>query len=757
MRRPIRHAAVLGAGTMGAQIAAHLANAGVTVTLCDVTLEAAAGARARLPRLKPAPLFRPDLADRIRPAALDDPDATRGADWIIEAVIEDLEIKRALLARLDQPSDGRPPSAFVSSNTSGIPLESLAEGRSDAFRRRWLGTHFFNPPRYLPLVELIATPDTDPAVADDLGAFLDRGLGKGVVRAKDRPGFIANRIGLFAAARTLELVASGAFTIEEADALSGPLIGRPKSATFRTADLAGLDILARVAADLAARLGAGGPPFVLPDVVGRMIAAGRLGDKTGGGFYRRASAEPGAPILTIDLATLDYRDRQAPSIAALEAVRAIPALEDRLRALFTARDRAGDFVRRTLGATIVYAATIAAEVADSPDDVDRAMRWGFGWELGPFEIWDAVGLETVLTACAVATPPPLIADRLARGDARVRPGPLPPASPDLVTFRPAGTRLVQANSGATLVDLGDGVLGLDIHSKMNAIGGDLLQMIHAGLARAEAGFEAFVIGSDADLFSAGANLALLLIEAQDGNWEDVDDMVRGFQAATQAIRRAAVPVVVAPRGLCLGGGCEIVLQATRVQAAAELYIGLVETGVGLVPAGGGSTEILMRANARDAADRAAAVQDAFEHAALARVSTSAPDAARLGYLRDADGLSMNRERVLADARSLARHLAAAGERRAPEGPVAVGGPDLFARLSLGVHLAERAGRASAHDALVSRKLAWILTGGDIPRATTVTAAYLRDLEREAFLSLCGEAKTRARIAHTLKTGKPLRN
>jgi 3-hydroxyacyl-CoA dehydrogenase len=645
----------------------------------------------------------------------------------------------------------------LSSNTSGIPIATLAAGRSDGFRRRWLGTHFFNPPRYLQLVELVVTPDTDPEVAAGLRTFLDRGLGKGVVQAKDRPGFIANRIGLFSAARTLDLVAAGTYSIEEADALGGPLIGRPKSATFRTADLAGLDIMARVAADLADRLGEAGCAFVLPPVVARMIEAGRLGDKTGGGFYRRASTEAGAQILTLDLSDLTYRPRQPPALPALEAYRAIPALEDRLRALFTARDRAGQFVRETLGATLIYAATIADEIAESPDDVDRAMRWGFGWALGPFEIWDAVGLEAVLAACGATTPPALIADRLARGEARVRPTPLGPPTPDIVRFRPVGVRLVETNSGASLLDLGDGVLGLEIHSKMNAIGGDLLQLIHAAIARARTEFEAIVIGSDADLFSAGANLALLLLEAQDGNWDDVDDMVRAFQTATLAIRNAPVPIVAAPRGLCLGGGCEICLHATRVQAGVELYMGLVETSVGLVPAGGGSTEALVRALARGALDQATAIQNAFEHMALARVSSSARDAVRLGYLRSSDGQTMNRNRVLADACSLARHLATTADARPPEAPVPVGGPDLFARLSLGVHLAERAGRASAHDALVGRKLAWILTGGDIPRAATVSASSLRDLEREAFLSLCGEEKTRARIAHTLKTGKPLRN
>ncbi len=758
----VRRAAVLGAGTMGAQIAAHLANAGVPVQLFDLSAEAARAGLNRLRTEKPDRCFVPGTLALVRPAGFDDLGGVAGADWVIEAIVESLDAKQDLLARLEPHLAA---DAVISSNTSGLSLASIAAGRSPAFRRRFLGAHFFNPPRYLRLLEIIPTPDTDQAVTAAVSAFADRRLGKGVVTARDRPGFIGNRLGVFGALRLIDAVASGEFTIEEIDAITGPAIGRPSSATFRTLDIAGLDIFARVAADLSARLSSeeGGEAYAVPTLVGDMLDRQLLGEKTGQGFYRRVKDANGATsILALDVTTMTYRERQAVNLPSVEAARSLPDAGERLKTLFLGDDRVGALLRRTLGPTLVYAARVAPEIALSIDDIDRAMRWGFGWELGPFETWDAIGVDRILEACAVADPPPLVAKARAGGAVRLRDAPLPPAGPGLLllgTVKADGSAVVRANAGASLVDLGDDVLAVEFHSKMNALGGDALEMLQAAVERATGDFTAIVVGNEAEHFSAGANLMLLLLEAQEGNWDEIDLMVRAFQRATMALKTSPVPVVAAPAGLALGGGCEICLHADRVRAAAETYMGLVEAGVGLVPAGGGTKEMLVRAvDLAAGRDPLPFVQSAFEHMGLARVSTSAADARRLGYLRDVDGDVMNRERVMAEAKATALARAREGYRAPqPRTSVPVGGADTLARLSLGVHLMHRAGHISDHDALVGRKLAWILAGGNLAHATTVSEPYLLDLEREAFLSLCGERKTLERIAHTLKTGKTLRN
>jgi 3-hydroxyacyl-CoA dehydrogenase len=753
---------------MGAQIAGHLANAGLPVLLLDVTAKAAADGRNRLRVLKPDPLFQPEALELIRTGSFDDLPAAGTADWIIEAVVEDLAIKQELLGRLEPHLATQ---TIVSSNTSGIPIASIAAGRSDRFRRRWAGTHFFNPPRYLHLVEVIPTADTDPQVVEQLSDFLDHRLGKGPVIARDQPGFIANRIGIYGALRLIDAAAAGEFTIEEIDAITGPVIGRPKSATFRTLDLAGLDILARVADDLARRLPADERrAFELPTAIRQMVAAGLLGDKTGAGFYKKVVQDGTSKILSLDLNGLSavaspkadmYIPSRPPKLPSLESAAANDDLRSRLRTLFLSKDRVGDLLRRTLGTTLVYAARVATDVAHSIDDVDRAMRWGFGWDLGPFEIWDAIGIDTILDACAVSDPPAIVRDAVGQGRKRFRDHALPPGGAGLLILQSARERssVVRKNAGASLVDLGEGVLCVEFHSKMNALGGDAIEMLQAGVREAATNFAALVVGNDAPHFSAGANLMLLLLEAQEGNWDEIDLMVRSFQSATMALKTSSVPVVAAPAGLALGGGCEVCLHTDRVQAAAESYIGLVEVGVGLIPAGGGSKEMLLRAiDHAGSGDISPHVQSAFTTMAFARVSSSGADARRLGYLRDVDGVTMNRERVMADARTTAlRRVEEGYQARQPRSAVPVLGPDLMAVLSLGVHLAHRAGRISDHDALIGRKLAWILSGGGLPHRTTVTEQHLLDLEREAFLSLCGERKTLERIGYTLKTGKTLRN
>ena len=759
----VRSVAVVGAGTMGAQIAAHFANAGVPALLLDVDRQMAAEGLKRARQLTPDPFFTAAAAGLVRTGALDDElRSLEHCDWIVEAIVERLDVKQSLLEKLDRH---RGANAVVSTNTSGIPIGALAEGRSDAFRRHFLGTHFFNPPRYLRLLEVIPTADTDPAVVEALTSFADRRLGKGIVIAKDTPNFIANRIGLFGLTQIFRAM-DGSLTIDDIDAITGPAIGRPKTATFRTMDLTGLDVLADVTRNLSQRLTdpAERTAFELPPVVYELVRRGWIGSKAGRGFYRKG--EDGA-IQTLDPSTYEYHDKAKVRLPALDAARAIEDTALRLRTLFLGQDAVGRFLRATLGPTLIYTARIAPTVAHSVDDIDRAMRWGFGWELGPFETWDALGIENVVSAVGENDLPPLVRQAIEAG--AFRPAKTaaaagvqlaPPAAADLQILRAAKERssVVRRNPGASLVDLGDGVLCVEFHSKMNAIGGDTIDMLTAGVKVAESDFAGLVVGNDAPNFSAGANLMLLLFEAQEGNWEDVDLMVRAFQRATLGLKYAAVPVVVAPAGLTLGGGCEIALHGHRVQAAAETYIGLVEVGVGLIPAGGGTKEMLARASADvpPAADLLPYLQRVFETIGFGRVSSSGLDAKRLGYLREADAITMNRERLLADAKREA--LARAASYVPPQPPVVrAGGEGAYAALKLGVHLAWRAGRISDHDALIGRKLAGILTGGTLASNGTVTEQQLLDLEREAFLSLCGERRTLERIAHTLKTGKTLRN
>jgi 3-hydroxyacyl-CoA dehydrogenase len=762
----IHSAAVLGAGTMGAQIAAHLANAGVPSLLLDLTPALAREGLERARALRPDPFFTADAARLIRTGGFDDDlPAIATCDWIIEVIAERLDLKQALLERVERH---RRPDAIVSSNTSGIPVAAIAEGRSAGFRRHWLGTHFFNPPRYLRLLEIIPTPDTDPAVVAALGSFADHRLGKGVVIAKDTPNFIANRIGLYGLMRIFDALAEGSWSIEAIDAMTGPALGRPKSATFRTMDIAGIDVLAHVVRNLAERLGsgveAGGGKdgFGLPPFVSTMIERGWIGEKSGQGFYKKTRHDGETLILALDPRTLEYRPAEKVRLAPLEATRNLEEVGERTRALFLGRHEVGAFLRETLGRTLVYTARVAPEIAHSIDDIDRAMRWGFGWEIGPFEAWDAIGVDQVVEACGVTDPPPLVRDLLQSGRTRVRDGLVPPAAPDLQILRAAKdrSRVVRTNPGASLVDLGDGALAVEFHSKMNAIGGDAIAMLNAGVEEASRNFSALVIGNDGAHFSAGANLMLLLMEAQEGNWDEVDAMVRAFQGAVLGLRYADVPVVVAPAGLAIGGGCEVTLHADRVQAAAESYIGLVEVGVGLIPAGGGTKETLARAmaHAPKGTDPLPFVQRAFETIGFGKVSASGPDAVRLGLLRECDGITMNRERLMSDAKTRALGRAREGYHRpAPPAGITVGGEGVFAALKLGVHLAHRSGRIGDHDRVVGTKLAWVLAGGALPHATEVSEAYLLDLEREAFLSLCGEARTLERIAHTLKTGKTLRN
>jgi 3-hydroxyacyl-CoA dehydrogenase len=800
----IEKAAVLGAGTMGAQIAAHLANAGVPTLLLDIVPRelspeeqakgltlASQDVRNRIARggleaarkAKPAAFFAPDKAALVSVGNFDDDLAKlKDCDLIIEAVVENLDIKRSLYERVEQH---RRPAAIVGSNTSGIPISQLAEGRSEDFKAHFLGVHFFNPPRYLHLVEIIRTEWTKPEVSCFLYGFLDQRLGKGVVPAKDRPNFIANRIGTFGAMVTIKTMLDDGYSFEEVDKITGQIVGRPKSATFRTFDLVGLDVFGHVVKNLYEAL----PDdeerevFVAPEFLTAMIGRGILGNKTKGGFYRRQPGEGGKKeIWTIDQATLDYRPSQKVKLPALDMAKNIEALPERIKALVWGKDRVGSFLWKTMSRTFRYAANRIPEIADSIIEVDRAMRWGFNWELGVFETWDAIGVEKSVARMkdeGVAVPANVqkLLDSGAKSFYKQHDGQkfyfdfateqyLPLADqPGVIILKAVKDRtgVIKKNSGASLIDIGDGVACLEFHSKMNAIGGDTLQMLKQSLAEVEKNFVGLVVGNQGANFCVGANIMLMLMEAQEENWEELDMMGRAFQVSTMSLRYSAKPVVVAPFNLVFGGGCEMVLHGDRVRAAAETYIGLVEVGVGIIPAGGGTKELLLRTldsipkNVADA-DPFPFVKRAFETIALAKVATSAEEARTLGYLAEDDTISMNGDRLIADAKKEVLALAASGYVQPQQRTdILALGNSALATLKLGIHQMKRAGYISDHDALIGEKLARILTGGDLNHETRVSEQYLLDLEREAFLSLAGTRKTQERLAAMLKTGKPLRN
>jgi 3-hydroxyacyl-CoA dehydrogenase len=807
MKRRIEKAAVLGGGTMGARIAAHLANAGIPCYLLDIvpkelsaeekrkelTLEnpavrnrlAQAGLDA-VKRSRPGALFTPEVARLITPGNFDDHLAWCGeVDWIIEAVAENLDIKRQLWARVDGV---RHPGTLVTSNTSGLPIRQIAEGRSEDFQQHWAGTHFFNPPRYMKLVELIPGPRTLPDVLAALEEVCDVRLGKGVVRAKDTPNFIANRIGTFSLLNALEQMQALEMTIEEVDASTGPVIGWPNSATFRTLDIVGLDVLVHVIRNLYENVSddESRELYRVPPLLEEMMRRGWLGEKTGSGFYKRVKGSGESEILTLDWKKMEYRPRQKAKFASLESAGALESTRDRLPMLVApaldgaAADKASRFLGSTLSATCLYAARRVPEIADRIVDVDRAMCWGFGWELGPFEVWDAIGVDRMARAIARQQKPipPLVTSVLAlpsqsfyvREQGRTRY--FDPAAGALRTLEEhtgvivlkalkERTATVEENAGASLIDLGDGVLCCEFHAKMNAIGADTIAMLKAGVARLEGEFEAMVIANQAPNFSAGANLMLLLMMAQEGEWDDIHLAIRQFQRANMAIKYAPAPVVAAPHAMSLGGGCEIPLHAARIHAAAETYMGLVEAGVGLIPAGGGTKEMLIRANehatGNDSLDLMHALRPIFENIATAKVSTSGEEARSLGYLRPSDLVAMNRDRQIADAKQTALALVRAGYHPPPPGEIRVLGEEFFAAARLVIHMMIRGEYATEFDGVVARKLAYILAGGGVTAEQTVPEQYILDLEREAFVSLCGERKTQERIAHTLKTGKPLRN
>jgi 3-hydroxyacyl-CoA dehydrogenase len=803
--KSIHKVAVLGAGTMGARVAAHLANAGVPCFLLDIVPSGAAGSgRNKIAasgleaarKSKPAVFYEASLSSLVTVGNFED-DLMRvaEADWIIEAVIEDLEIKRALLKKVDAL---RKPGTIITTNTSGLPVAKIAEGFPDDFRRCWFGTHFFNPPRYMRLLEIIPTADADPALMDVVAKFADLHLGKGVVFAKDTPNFIANRIGTFSVLNVMRLMQELDLSIEEVDALTGTAVGWPRSATFRTLDMVGLDILGHVVRNMTENVRDERTDLKLPDFFKQMLERKWLGDKTGGGFYKKGKGAGEDQRLGLDWKTLEYRPQQKAKFASLEMAKNIEDTGARLKSLIEGSEKNktktkdDQFLWTALSDLWTYSANRIPEISDSVVEIDRAMRLGFNWELGPFELWDAAGVEaTVARMKKEGRPVAANVEKLLgsgkkswhEDDAKAPSG---RAYFDLAskTYKPVqvadgvwsvavakkSNGVVKKNFGASLVDLGDGVGCIEFHSKMNTLGGDIVQFVAQALKPGGPGdnFEAFVVANDAPNFSVGANLMLLLMSAQEEEWDEVDLAIRQFQGMTQAIKFSPKPVVVAPFGMTLGGGVEMSLHAASRQPHAELYMGLVEVGVGLLPGGGGCKEMLLRAldsagairpgGRGESVEMMEAMKQAFETIAMAKVSTSANEARGLGFLSRADRITMNRDRVLSDAKARALELVRAGyEPPQMRMDIPAPGENMLALLKMGVHLMRQGEYISDHEVKIGTKVAEVLCGGNVTPGTPVSEQYILDLEREGFKSLCGEKKTQERIQFTLKTGKTLRN
>ncbi len=720
-------------------------------------------------------------------------------DWIIEAVVENLDLKRALLRKVEAI---RRPGTIITTNTSGLPVGKIAEGFSDDFRRSWFGTHFFNPPRYMRLLEIIPAPDTDRDAIEAVSRFCDIHLGKGIVHAKDTPNFIGNRIGTFSVLNVMRLMQEMDLSIEDVDALTGQALGWPRSATFRTIDLVGLDILGHVVSNMEKIGGQESSPSTnpLPDFYKQMLERKWLGDKTKGGFYKKVkSAGEEDERLALDWKTLEYHPRRKPKFPALDMAKNVEQTPARVRMLLgldggtpQKNDKAGAFLWSSLSDLWTYSANRIPEISDSIVEIDRAMRLGFNWELGPFELWDAAGVEATVERMKKENRPVAanVEQLLASGkktwyldDPKAASGRAywdlkggtyeavkVPSGVWSVEVAKKSNGVVKKNSGASLVDLGDGVACIEFHSKMNTIGSDIVQLISQTLKTGGAGdaFDAFVITNDATNFSVGANLMLLLMSIQEEEWDDVDLAIRAFQGMTQAIKFSPKPVVVAPFGLTLGGGTEISLHAPALQPHAELYIGLVEVGVGLLPGAGGCKEMLLRAVDSAASIRPGgrgesvelmeAMKKIFETIATAKVATSAHEARGLGFLRDSDSITMNRERVLSDAKARALEMVRAGyEPPQPRTDIPAPGENILAALKMGVHLMRQGDYITEYEVKLATKIAEVLCGGNVTPGTPVSEQYILDLEREGFKSLCGEKKTQERIQYTLKTGKTLRN
>ena len=809
MEKRIEKAGIIGAGVMGATIAAQLANVGIETTLLDIippdlTEEDKAKGLAQESEAfrnklalqgiqtalasKPASFYLPENAKRIRVGNLEDHlEWLKDVQWIIEVVIERLDIKKIVFEKIETVLQ---PGTLITSNTSGIPAKDLCDGRSENFKKHFAITHFFNPPRYMKLLEIVPGPDTLPEAIEYLADVSEKILGKGVVYAKDTPNFVANRIGIFSVFHVIQAMIDLGLTIEAIDELTGPMIGHPNSATFRTSDLVGLDTIVHVANNVYE-----GTPndekremFREPQLVKEMLDRNLLGEKTKQGFYKKAKEGGKTVILSMDYNTMEYTPREKVKLASLEAAKNISGTAGKIKALYYADDAAGKFTFSTLSETLIYSANRIPEIADDILNLDNAMKWGFAWKMGPFEIWDAIGVDSSVAKMKEASYPipNWVKEMLDLGkttfykreagtssfyDPSIKDYREVPVRPGVILLPALKERekKVAGNQGASLIDIGDGIACLEFHTKMNAMGDDIVNMVIKSVDMVSRDFEGLVIANHADMFSAGANLPLVLFTAQEEEWDDLEWMVKTFQDTLMKLKYLDRPVVAAPAGIALGGGCEICLAADRVRYGAETYMGLVEVGVGVIPAGGGSKELLLRNTEHlfevqpggvypKQIELMPYVARAFETIALAKVSTSGPEAVKLGYLRPQDKMTVNRDLLIEDAKKtvLAMNLEGYQPPR-PDMEIRVGGKDTLAVLKMAVWTLHEQGYATDHDVTVSEKVAHVLSGGQVLPDTRVSEQYLLDLEREAFVSLCGDPKTQDRMQHMLTTGKPLRN
>jgi len=794
MVKQIKKVAVLGSGVMGSGIAAHLANIGIPTLLLDIVPkeltdeEKAKGltlqnravrnrfsdtALKKLLKQKPAPLSSKDNLHLIQPGNFeDDFPKLRECDWIIEVVVENLAVKRTVFEQVDQY---RKLGSIVSSNTSGISVEAMAEGRSEDFKKHFLGTHFFNPPRYLKLLEIIPTKDTDQEVITFMKQFGEDVLGKGVVFAKDTPNFIANRIGTYGLLITVREMIKGGFSVGEVDSVTGPIIGRPKSATFRTLDVVGLDTFAHVAKNVYDQVsGEEKEVFEVPGFMQKMLENGWLGSKSGQGFYLKKGKE----ILELNPNTLEYEPRKKLKAASIEMSKQEKGTARKIKSLVYAKDRAGELLWSILHPALTYSANLLGEIADTVVDIDRAMKWGFGWELGPFEVWDAIGLEKSVQRMEEegVSIPSWVKDMISNGHTsfyKVENGTVYYYSNG--DYKQVETNkkeihlklykeqhgVIKKNSGASLIDLGDDVALLEFHSPNNAIGLDIIQMINFALDEVAKNYKGLVIGNQGKNFCVGANIALMLMEAQDDNFFELEMVVRQFQQAMMRIKYSPKPVVAAPFGMTLGGGAEVCLPTAKIQASLETYMGLVEVGVGLIPGGGGNKELYIKTlesfPENIEFDLAKVATTVFEKIAMAKVSTSAHEAVENHFLNDKDGITVNGDHLIHDAIQSVIDLYDQGYKPPVRKKIPVVGESGYAMMLLGAEGMYQSGYISEHDMKIAKKLATVISGGKLPYGTKVDEQYLLDLEREAFLSLIAEPKTQARMQHMLLKGKPLRN
>ena len=792
----INKVAVLGAGVMGATIAAHLANAGIQVLLLDMVprepndAEKAAGLTLSDPQVrnriaatgleglkavKPAPFFLPAYAGNIAVGNFDDDMATlRDCDWVIEAVVENMAIKKQLFTEKVLPN--LKGGAILSTNTSGLSVNEMARCLSESVRKNFLVTHFFNPPRYMRLMEIVPCTDTAPSTVSLMEDFIARRLGKGIVIAKDSPNFVANRIGVYALCNCVKTMIDLGMTVEEVDVIAGPATARPKSAAFRTADLVGIDTLLHVADNSFELLvhDEQREIFRVPAFIGEMVARGLLGNKSGQGFFKKVKGENGQEFYYYDYTTGEYVLSRRPKFASIEAARTFEDPARRLQALITAEDEAARFAWVNLRDILIYTFNRIPEIADDIVTLDNAMKWGFNWELGPFEMLDAIGVPYFVKRAeedGVAVPAGLKAIesfyKFENGANRYycitaggyRDVPEKPGQISLQILK-RNNRVVEQNSGASVVDLGDGVFCLEFHSKMNTIGGEILSMVHRGIKRAEEEGVGLVIANEGALFSAGANLMLLVTAIAEAAYDEIAMTVRAFQEAMMAIKCSPVPVVAAPHNLAMGGGCEICLHADAMVPHAETYMGLVEIGVGLLPAGGGTKEMALRAiklAEEHDIDPTPFIFRNFMTIAMARLSTSAAELAPMGFMRHGDAITMNMDNRIFDAKLRTIALAANYRPGQPETALKAPGRSIAASIKSQLWNQQQGGFISEYDQFLAGTIADVITGGDVPGGTVITEQYLLDLEREAFVSLCGQKKTLERIQHMLKKGKSLRN